>query len=46
MISDEKSLFFHIGFQYYVTARFTAFAFFSPVCGNLFHHAVEMLLKV
>ena len=31
--------------QYYATARFAMHAQCMPVCGNLFHHAVEMLLK-
>jgi hypothetical protein len=31
--------------QYYVAARFLVHAQRIPVCGNLFHHAVEMLLK-
>jgi hypothetical protein len=31
--------------QYYTTARFAMQAQCLPVCGNLFHHAVEMLLK-
>jgi hypothetical protein len=33
------------GSQYYTTARFAMRAQRMPVCGNLFHHAVEMLLK-
>jgi hypothetical protein len=31
--------------QYYVTARFAAQSSYVPVCGNLMHHAVELLLK-
>jgi hypothetical protein len=31
--------------QYYATARFAMHAQHAPVCGNLFHHAVEMFLK-
>jgi hypothetical protein len=31
--------------QYYAAARFLVHAQCIPVCGNLFHHAVEMLLK-
>ena len=31
--------------QYYVAGRYSAFAGFSPVAGNLLHHAVEMYLK-
>src|SRR5437870_1212577 len=45
MGSREKGAFFSLGIQYYVTARFSAFAWFSPVCGNLFHHAIEMFVK-
>ena len=33
------------GSQYYTTARFAMHSQCMPVCGNLFHHAVEMLLK-
>jgi hypothetical protein len=31
--------------QYYTAARFSMRAQLHPVCGNLFHHAVEMALK-
>jgi hypothetical protein len=31
--------------QYYVWARFAALAGYAPVCGNLMHHVMEMLLK-
>jgi hypothetical protein len=31
--------------QYYAAARFAMHAQCMPVCGNLFHHAVEMILK-
>jgi hypothetical protein len=34
-----------IGIQYYVAGRSATFACFAPVAGNLFHHAIEMLLK-
>jgi hypothetical protein len=37
--------FMETGGQYYTTARFAMHAQCMPVCGNLFHHAVEMLLK-
>jgi hypothetical protein len=40
-----KAHFFGLGVHYYVTARFAVFAQFNPVCGNLFHHAIEMFLK-
>jgi hypothetical protein len=33
------------GMQYYVAARSAAWAGLLPVCGNLYHHAVEMFLK-
>ncbi len=31
--------------QYYAAARFAMHAQCLPVCGNLFHHTVEMILK-
>jgi len=31
--------------NYYVAARFTALAGHVPPCGNLMHHAIELLLK-
>jgi hypothetical protein len=31
--------------QYYITARSAALANLLNVCGNLYHHAIEMLLK-
>ena len=34
-----------IAIQYYVAGRSATFAGSIPVAGNLFHHAVEMLLK-
>jgi hypothetical protein len=33
------------GVQYYVAARSAAWAGLLPVCGNLYHHSVEMFLK-
>jgi hypothetical protein len=33
------------GSQYYTAARFATHAGCMPVAGNLFHHAVEFLLK-
>ena len=39
-------LFMQNACQYYATARFAMHARCAPVCGNLFHHAVEMFLKV
>lgn len=43
--SDAHFQFFTVGIQYYVVARFGAMAKLIPVAGNLYHHAVEMLLK-
>jgi hypothetical protein len=40
---DEE--FMKLGVQYYVAARSTAWAALLPVCGNLYHHALEMFLK-
>ncbi len=34
-----------IAIQYYVAGRSATFAHSMPVAGNLFHHAVEMVLK-
>src|SRR5438067_433421 len=34
-----------IAFQYYISARVSMFAYSLPVAGNLYHHAIEMLLK-
>ncbi len=43
---DIIAMFFvQTGSQYYTMARFAMHAQCVPVCGNLFHHAVEMLLK-
>jgi hypothetical protein len=42
---DAIDAFFKTGCQYYVAGRFAAFAWFHPVVGNLFHHAIEMYLK-
>jgi hypothetical protein len=43
--ASAKERFFDSGIQYYVAARYAAFAHLAPVCGNLFHHAVEMFIK-
>ena len=40
-----KDAFFRTGAQYYVVGRFSAFASFLPITGNLFHHAVELFIK-
>jgi HEPN domain-containing protein len=44
-IDSWKKNAFQQATQYYVTARFAYFAGLIPVCGNLFHHAIEMYLK-
>jgi hypothetical protein len=43
--SREDEEFMTLGVQYYVAARATALAGLLPVCGNLYHHALEMFLK-
>ena len=40
-----ESEYLRIAIQYYVAGRSAAFGGFMPVAGNLFHHAIEMLLK-
>jgi len=37
--------FMSLGVQYYIAARSAAWAGLLPVCGNLYHHSVEMFLK-
>ncbi len=45
-MSERKVIaFFDLGTQYYVVARYATFSALAPVCGNLFHHAIEMYLK-
>src|SRR5258708_5472564 len=44
-ISNEDAEFLTLGIQYYTAGRSAAWAGLMPVCGNLCHHAVEMLLK-
>src|SRR5437763_7503350 len=34
-----------LGLQYYIAGRFAALNGLVPVAGNLFHHAIEMVLK-
>jgi hypothetical protein len=41
----EGTHFLILGGQYYTAARCAALAQLSPVCGNIYHHAIEMLLK-
>lgn len=46
-VSKEKQIsdiFFIIGAQYFAIARYSAFAGLT-VCGNLYHHSIEMFLK-
>ena len=42
---DADTHFLGLGVQYYTAARSAVLAGLSPVCGNLYHHAIEMLLK-
>jgi hypothetical protein len=42
---DLRELYLKSGLQYEIAARYAAFAGFVPVCGVLFHHAIEMYLK-
>jgi hypothetical protein len=44
--AEAEDLFFDLGMQYYMAARSAAvLTKLMPVCGNLYHHAVEMFLK-
>ena len=43
--SRYRQEFFSIATQYYIAGRFSLFSRLIPVCGNLFHHAIEMYLK-
>lgn len=43
--SNVRVEFFGLGVQYYIAARFAASAQLLPVTGNLFHHAIEMMIK-
>ena len=45
MSNEAQDQFFELGFQYYVAARYAFAAGLFPVCGNLFHHAIEMFIK-
>jgi len=45
MESRLREHFFDLGMQYYLVGRFAAFSSLTPVTGNLFHHAIEMLMK-
>ncbi len=37
--------FFRTGLEYYIAGRFSFFVRGISICGNLFHHAVEMIIK-
>jgi hypothetical protein len=43
--NTQAVIFMEYACQYYATARFAMHAQRMPVCGNLFHHAVEMAMK-
>jgi hypothetical protein len=43
--NQQAQMFAENACQYYTAARFAMYAQRFPVCGNLFHHAVEMALK-
>jgi hypothetical protein len=43
--SRVRTEFFDLGVQYFIAARFAASAHLLPVTGNLFHHAIEMMIK-
>jgi hypothetical protein len=46
MMRDAADLqFMRLGVQYYIAARTAAQAGLLPICGNLYHHSVEMFLK-
>jgi hypothetical protein len=40
-----EDAFLLVGMQYYIAARSAALANLIQVCGNLYHHALEMFLK-
>jgi len=42
---DADTHFLRLGVQYYTAARSAVLAQLAPVSGNLYHHAIEMLLK-
>jgi hypothetical protein len=43
--SETSSYFYNKGVHYYVAARFSVLSRLRTISGNLFHHALEMLLK-
>ena len=40
-----KLEYFYLATQYYTVGRYSARAALTPVCGNLFHHAIELCMK-
>jgi hypothetical protein len=44
-MGDVEAHFLDLGVQYYVAARAAMLAGLVPVCGNIYHHAIEALLK-
>jgi hypothetical protein len=42
---DAELHFLQLGVQYYAAARSAVLGGLLPVCGNLFHHAIEAFLK-
>lgn len=42
---QERDRYMSISVQYYLAARWSTFNTLLPIAGNLFHHAIEMLLK-
>jgi hypothetical protein len=45
MVTHLASKYAEQALEYYVVARFSALAGFTLIAGNLYHHAVEMILK-
>jgi hypothetical protein len=43
--AEADTHFIQRGLQYYVAGRFSALSHQFPICANLLHHSVEMLLK-
>ncbi len=33
------------GIEYYIAGRYATYAYLTPICSNLLHHSIEMLLK-
>jgi hypothetical protein len=45
MAATADEHFLSLGVQYYAAARSAVLAGLLPVCGNLYHHAIELFLK-